>query len=80
MYKRHLEKEKRSSNLESEDVLKSPLTKWWLSTVSSDVTSDEGMCCFYNSIDKQENLVAGGTFYATKSLTQTSHVKTMTAN
>ena len=80
MYKRHLEKEKRSSNLESEYVLKSPLTKWWLSTVSNDVTSDEGMCCFYNSIDKQENLVAGGTFYATKSLTKTSHVKTMAAN
>ena len=58
MYKRQLEKEKRSSNLESEDILNSPPTKRWLSTTSNLVTSDQGICYFCKCIDKQENLVA----------------------
>ena len=80
MYKRKLKKEKRSSNLESEDVLKNPPTKRRLSAVSNEVTSDQGICCFCKCIDKQENLVEGGTLYATKSTTQIDNVKNMTAN
>ena len=80
MYKRHLEKEKESSNLESEDILKSLPTKRRLSTESNEVTSYQGICCFGKCIDKQENLVAAGTLYTTKTKTQIDHVKNMTAN
>ena len=60
MHKRQLEKEKRSSNLESKDILKCPSTKRWLPTASNDVTSNQGICCFCKYIDNQENLVAAG--------------------
>ena len=80
MYKCQLEKEKRSSSLESEDILESPSTKRKLSTASSEVTSDQVICCFYKFIDKQENLVAAGILYATKTKTQIDHVKNMTAH
>ena len=80
MYKLQLEKEKRSSNLESEDILKSPTTKRRLSTASNEVTSRQGICCFYKCIDKQENIVAAGTPHATKTKTEINHVKNMTAN
>ena len=80
MYKRQLEKEKRSSNFGSEDILRSPPTKRRLSVASNEVTSDHGFCCFCKCIEKQKNLVAGGTLYATKTKTQIGHVKNMTAN
>ena len=54
MYKRQLEKEKQSSNLESEDILQSPPTKPRLSTASNEVTSDQGICYFCKCIDKQQ--------------------------
>ena len=54
MYKRQLEKEKQSSNLESEDILQSPPTKRRLSTASNEVTSDQGICYFCKCIDKQQ--------------------------
>ena len=78
--KRQLEKEKRSSNLEIEDILKSPPTKRRLSTALNEVTSDQGICCFCKCINKQENLVAAGTLYTTKTETKIDHVKNMTAN
>ena len=80
MYKRQLKKEKRSSNLESEDILKSPPTLRRLSTASNEVTSDQVICSFGKCIDKQENLVAAGTLYAIKTKTQIDHVKNMTVN
>ena len=80
MYLWQLEKEKRSSNLESEDILKSHPTKRRTSTASNEVTSDQGICFFYKCIDKQENLVVAGTIYATKTKTQIDHVKNMTAD
>ena len=80
MYNCQLEKEKRSSNLENKDVLKSSWTNWGLSTASNEVTSDQGICCFCKFIDKQENLVAAWTLYAAKAKTQVNHVKNMTAN
>ena len=47
---------------------------------SNEVTSDQGICCFWKFMDKQENLVAAGTLYATKTKTQIDHVKSMTVN
>ena len=73
MHKRQLEKRKRSSNLEKKDILKSLPTKRQLSTASNEVTSDQGICCFCKCIDKQENLVAARTLYATKIKTQIDH-------
>ena len=46
MYKGQLEKEKRSSTLESEDILKNPSTKRLFSTASNEVTSNQGICYF----------------------------------
>ena len=80
MHKRQLEKRKRSSNLEKKDILKSLPTKRQLSTASNEVTSDQGICCFCKCIDKQENLVAARTLYATKIKTQIDHKKNMTTN
>ena len=80
IYKRQLEKEKRSPNLESEDILKSLPIKRRLSIALNEVTSDQGICCFCKFIDKQKNLVAAGTLYVTKTKTQIDHVKNMTAN
>ena len=80
MDKRQLEKEKRSSSLKNEDVLRSTPTKRRLSTVSFEVTSEHDICYFFKCIDKQENLIAARTLYATKTKTQIDHVKNMTAN
>ena len=80
LYNRQLEKEKRSSNLESEDNLKSPPSKRQLSTASNEVTFDQCICSFCKCIDKQENLVAAGILYATKTKTQIDHVKNMTVH
>ena len=51
-----------------------------MSTASNEVTSDQGICYFCKCIDKQENLVAAGTLYATKTKTQIDHVKNMATN
>ena len=75
MYKRQLEKEKQSSNLENEDILRSPPTKRRMSKVSFEVTSDQGICCFCKCIDKQEKLVVAGTLYATKTKTKIKFFK-----
>ena len=80
MYKRQLKKEKLSSNLESEDNLKSPTTKQRLTMVSNEVNPEQAICCFCKCIDKQENVVAAETPYTTKPKTQIDHVKNMTAN
>ena len=51
-----------------------------MSTESNEVTSYQGICCFCKCIVKQENLVAAGTLYTTKTKTQIDHVKNMTVN
>ena len=56
MYKRQLEKNKGSPNLESKYILKSPPTIRWLLTVSNEVISDKGICCCCKCIDKRENV------------------------
>ena len=80
MYERLIEKEKRNTNAENEDILKSPPTKR-RSTVSPNIeTPNQAVCCFCKCIDIQENLVATGTLHATKTKTQINQVKNMTAN
>ena len=49
-------------------------------TASNAVPSEQGICFFCKCIDKQENLVAAGTIYETKTKTQIDHVKNMTVN
>ena len=51
-----------------------------MSTTPSKVTPEEGVFCFCKCVDKQKNLVAAATLYATKTKTQIDHVKSMTAN
>ena len=80
MYKRLLGKEKPSSNSESKYIIKSPPTKQQFSTASNKVTSGQDICYLCNCIDKQENVVAAVTLYATKAKTQIDHVKGMRAN
>ena len=60
MYKRQLEKEERSSNLESEDILKNHTTKRRLSTASNEVTSGQGICCFANVLIGKKTLLQQG--------------------
>ena len=80
MYERLIGKEKRNTNAENEDILKSPPTKR-RSTVSPNIeTPSQAVCCFCKCIDIRENLVAAGTLHATKTKTQINHVKNMTAN
>ena len=80
MCKRQPEKEKQSSNLESEDLLKGPPIKRRLLTASNEATSVQGICCFCKYIDEQENVVPAGTRYGTKTKIQIDHVKNLTAN
>ena len=60
--------------------IKSPPTKQQFSTPSNKVTSGQGICYLCKCIDKQENVVAAVTLYATKAKTQIDHVKGMRAN
>ena len=80
MYERQLEKEKRKSSLDNENEVKSPPCKWRMSTTSSKVTPEEGVCCFCKYVNKKKNLVVAGTLYATKTKTQIDRMKNMTAN
>ena len=51
MYERLIEKEKRNTNAENEDILKSPPTKR-RSTVSPNIeTPSQAVCCFCKCID-----------------------------
>ena len=66
MYEPLIGKEKRNTNAENEDILKSPPTKR-RSTVSPNIeTPNQAACCFCKCIDSQENLVAAGTLHAAK--------------
>ena len=51
-----------------------------MSTASSKVTPEEGVCCFCKCVDKQETLVAAGTLCAKETKTQIDHVKNITVN
>ena len=50
-----------------------------MSTASNEVTSDQ-IICFCKCINKQGNIVAAETLYATKTKAHTDHVKNMTAD
>ena len=51
-----------------------------MSTASNEVTSDQIICCFCKCINKQGNIVAAETLYATKTKAHIDHVKNMTAD
>ena len=69
--------EKMSKVVETEDGLSSPPCKRRASSRGeslSNVTRKDLICCFCREVDKEENLVAAGTFHAKKKTTDKKHV------